>query len=349
MHLKNLKLENFRNHESLELNFDFEKINVFFGSNGIGKSNILEAIYTIAITKSFRTNLIKELIQYNKGHFRISTKTMIDSVETDFEICYQNVPTKRVLKKNGVSTIFKKYFGNILISFFSPDELNLIYLEPSRRRKYLNTVLSQIYPEYLEALIKYEKVLIQRNRLLNMIKENKASKTDITLWDEKLVLYGDILIKFRTSFLTEIIADINDFYAKISSQDADVFINYKYPKTFEESLKSSLNEDIARGVTTHGPHRDDFEMFLNGHSANHFCSRGECRSIILSLKLAEKIFFQNKLNKNPIILLDDVFSELDKERQMHLLENLNNSQVFITTSMNENELPMSNINAIYLR
>jgi len=236
----------------------------------------------------------------------------------------------------------------LLISFFCPEQLNLIYLEPSRRRKYLNLVLSQIFPEYLEAMMKYEQLLIQRNKLLGLILENKASKFDLQSWDKQIIPFAKKITDLRKDFFEEILDDFNEFYDKIAGQSDKLKVDFKYSKDFELDLKNSFAEDLVRKATTVGPHREDFEIYLNNHLASDFASRGECRSIILALKLAERNFFQKKLAKNPIILFDDVFSELDLNRQNHLLKLFSDSQVFITTSMEKHEFKKADDNICFL-
>ncbi|KKP40076.1 MAG: replication and repair protein RecF, DNA replication and repair protein RecF protein [Candidatus Peregrinibacteria bacterium GW2011_GWF2_33_10] len=339
MFIKSLKLENFRNHKNLSLEFNDKGFNVFYGRNGLGKTNVLEAIYVLALTKSFHSVHPKELISWGADFFRLKGQITSDR-DYEVEFFYQNEPNvKRAIKKSGINISIKKYLGSILVSFFSPEELNLIYLEPLRRRKYLNIVLSQIYPEYLEALMRYEKALIQRNRLLNLISDNKASVSDLESWDRELVLYGNRITESRKKFFKEIFQDMNEFYKKISGGNDDLQIKYKFSENLEKDLKNSLKEDLARRITSHGAHREDFEFYLNDHLASHFGSRGECRTIILALKLAERNFFKKQMKFSPIILLDDVLSELDHERQNHLLHLISGSQVFLTTSREERDLP----------
>ncbi len=346
--LKKLKLENFRNHLDFELNFQAQNITVFLGKNAIGKTNILEAIYTLALTKSFRTNETKDLVSFGKGYFRVSCELSAKR-DVSLEYFYQISPSlKKSLKKSNLPIALKKYLGTFAISFFSPEELNLIYLEPSRRRRYMNTVLCQIFPEYFEALMKYEKLIIRRNKLLGMIFEKKADKEDINIWNEQIIPYGNKIIETRNKFFEEIASDFEYFYRQIAAKNDDLKISYKSSKNYADELKTAFYMDLARKATTIGPHRDDFEVFLNTHAANIFGSRGECRSIVLALKLAERNFFKKHLNKSPVILLDDVFSELDLGRQEHLLSLIKGSQVFISTSLQEHELPNIQMEKVFI-
>jgi DNA replication and repair protein RecF len=259
------------------------------------------------------------------------------------EFFFQSEPNpKKLIKKAGLKTSIKRYLGTLIVSLFSPDELNLIYLEPQRRRKYLNTVLSQIYPEYFHALINYEETLKQRNKILTMIANRLTTKDDLMIWDQELIKYGLKITILRKFFIDEIHNDLNIFYDKIAAKQDNIEIKYKNYNDLKNALKESLEEDLRTKITNVGPHREDFELELNGRPAKHFGSRGECRSVILALKLAEKEFFKKIMNRNPIILLDDVFSELDSSRQNHLLEQIQDSQVFLTTTQNESDISKHN-------
>ncbi len=380
MRLKKLFLENFRNHRAMELDFDAaEAVTYLVGPNAAGKTNILEAIYLLALIKSFRTQNQADLIQWGEEFCRITGEFVIEDAAGDFkesandalnddgpesapkqahslrscvlEVFYGRPPhQQKSLKKNKVKVNAENFIGSCQIVFFHPEDLNMLYLGPDLRRRYLDILNLQINKKYYRALRKYRQVLKQRNALIKAIKEGYAQKADMAVWDFQLAENGSVLTAERVKTVKFLNARLQDFYRGIAQSEDKIHINYKcslldasrkeqLPEGFSElknlyaaALEAARKTDFQAEVTTVGPHRDDLEFFLNDRPLFTHASRGEYRSLLLSLKLLELEFFRTISGRKPILLLDDVFSELDLDRQKMLLEAINEHQTIITAS-----------------
>lgn len=369
MKLKKLKFENFRNYPSHSYEFpEGKELIVMVGKNGIGKTNFLEAIHVLSLGKSFRSLVQEDLINWEMDYLRLNAEAEIDDESCQLEVFYSSRPTRRKnFKKNGVNLKNSEYLGNLLTVLFHPEDLNMLYLSPSLRRRYMDIVLCQTDKSYLLALSKYKKTLKQRNALLSQIRETHFNSTssgstenalqeDLAAWDEEMIEYGSQLILKRIKFTNFINENIEEIYRNISGEKERVSIEYvsKIVSTLEISRLNSTSDnhndalsiisrlyadqlfarkkpDIFRAETTAGPHRDDLFFFINGKNICSSASRGEFRTLLLALKLAEIKFIKQKTGKNPILLLDDVFSELDRKRQTHLLKSIKGCQTIITT------------------
>ncbi len=342
MRLKSLKLETFRNYQTFELNFsEDDQITHIIGPNAQGKTNILEAIYLLALTKSFRGTSQTDLIKWEYDYARVSAELESNQETFTLEVFIGNPPNPgRSLKKNNVKTSSYKFIGNCQIVFFHPEDLNILYLGPDLRRKYMDILNIQINPGYYRSLRAYKKILEQRNSLLKSIKEEGAAQENINVWDQQLIEEGSIIMAERQKSLDFFNKKFSETYQKISKNKDAVEIKYKsyfdpesdIKQSFANRLNNVRQRDIQATVTTVGPHRDDFEIILNQKPISIHASRGEYRSILLAMKLLELDFYQTKTGETPILLLDDVFSELDTDRQKTLLENITDCQTILTTT-----------------
>ena len=348
MYIKKIKLENFRNYDKEEIIFN-EKINNFFGDNAQGKTNILEAIFICGLGKSFRTNKDKELINVNKKY---------SNVEINF--CKEDREGKIKLELNDKKEFFindikiKKIsdiLGKIYIVLFTPQDINILKDDPSKRRKFLNIMISQLRPIYVHCLNKYNKILEQRNNYLKQIKYENKSIDMLDIWDEQLVNLGSKIFIYRKEFLEKINKKIKNIHLITTQNKENIEINYKSNiinenKYFEE-LKNNRNIDIQKGYTSIGIHRDDFEIYINNKNISIYGSQGQQRSSIISLKLAEAETIYDEIEEYPIILLDDFMSELDKKRIKGFIENIKENQVIITSTekimLDKNEINYYNV------
>lgn len=346
MKLLKLQLENFRNYSQYSYEFDPEKnITILVGENGKGKTNFLEAIYLLSLGKSFRSTIHDDLVKWDNPYLRCKAQASSSQDDLELEVFYSQSPTRRKnFKRNEVTLKHSDYFGSLPTVLFHPEDLNMLYLSPSLRRQYLDVLLSQSNREYLQALSKYKKVLKQRNALLHQLREARFTGQDSTVlladldvWDEEIALYGQIIVAHRCAFVEFLQKELINIYRDISGNDEEVTSIYqtKVLENYLESLSERRQIDIIQAKTTRGPHRDDIIFSINGKEIGSSASRGEFRTLLLAIKLAEIAYIRKHRRLNPILLLDDVFSELDPGRQAHLLEAIKDCQTIITTT----ELP----------
>ncbi|MFC1599432.1 DNA replication/repair protein RecF [Patescibacteria group bacterium] len=345
MQLKSIKLENFRNYKKLDIKLDpANNLNLFIGDNAQGKTNFLEAITVLSLAKSFRIPKHDSLIMWDEEYARIVGQ--FDDTELEFFVSVKPKKQKN-LKKNGVNVQVKDFIGQLNIVLFHPEDLNILYLSPSLRRQYLNTILSQTDPIYFDALVQYNRLLKHRNKTLFLITESKATKDELNVWDEKLAEYGSYIYQKRLELVQFFNKPCADNYNKIANSEENVKLSYtcsfKDPLTEKEDYLDALHEnresDIAYQRTRKGIHRDDLEIYFNNHNVFDFASRGEMRTLIIALKLSEIEFIEAQTGRKPILLLDDVFSELDINRQKFLLDAIKNYQSFITTTHHDFVVP----------
>lgn len=341
MQIKSIKLENFRNYEKLELELNTDKnVNLFIGDNAQGKTNFLEAITVLSLAKSFRASKHESMIKWGTDFARIVGR--FDDTELEFFVSKQPKQLKN-LKKNGVNVAVKDFIGQLNIVLFHPEDLNMLYLSPSLRRQYINTVLSQVDPLYFDSLIQYNRLLKQRNKALFLITIGKAKHTELDAWDEKLAEYGSYIYQKRIELVEYFNKPCADNYHRISDTKENINVSYtcsfKAPLTekddYMEALEENRENDITYQQTRKGIHRDDIEFFFNDKNVNDFASRGEMRTLLIALKLTEMAFIEDQTGNKPILLLDDVFSELDKKRQNFLIEAVSTHQSFITATHHE--------------
>lgn len=327
MIIKSITLTNFRNHSTYRLDCD-DKTSLILGENGWGKTSILEAIYILTRGKSFRAT-DPEILKRSTDYYRITLEyTSGETITATYDgktktFLILDKKTKRLPKKHKYPVIL-----------FLPSDLNLISHSPGRRRDYFDRIFGEFDENYANHLLRYEKALKQRNELL---KNDFLSKDALFSWNLLLAKYGTELNTLRKQFITEINQELTPTYRSIAENTDEVSITYKSEvtgfttDTYLKHLESSFDKDSYLGHTTFGIHRDDYIFDFNGKPADGSASRGETRSIILALKFIEADLIYKKLHLRPIILLDDVFSELDDTRRHCLIKNFKDNQVIITS------------------
>lgn len=326
MYINKIKLQNFRNYNEQEINFN-ENINIFYGNNAQGKTNILEAIFLSSFGKSFRTNKEKEMIKIDENFAKIDIYFQKKNIDGKIKI---SIADKKIIFVNDIKIKkLSELIGNINIVIFTPDDMNILKEGPSKRRRFLDMMISQVKPNYIHILNNYLKTLEQRN---NYLKQNNINETMIEVWDEKLVEYGYLIYKYRNEFIEKISEKITNIHKEIANED----ISIKYisdcsnKEEFKNKLKKNITIDKIKKYTSVGCHRDDFKVFINNKEVNIYGSQGQSRTAILSLKLSELEVINDEIGEYPILLLDDFMSELDETRIKNFLKRVKNIQVIIT-------------------
>ncbi len=338
MKIKRLELVNYRNYDGAVVELE-TGITLISGANGQGKTNLVESIVVASTTKSPKTSTSAELVKDGKSVANV--KILVGREFGDIEISYA-VPTKGdkefFINGNKVSKL-SEVFGNLVVVYFSPDDLKIVSASPAERRDFMDTDISQLSGSYYNLLQRYNKILLQRNKLLKFERNRELLNAQIGVWDQQLAQVASLIIKTRKSFIEKIKEPAKGALKFISSQKDDLEIEYVGVRgtTAEEikeellkSLKYNLERDLELGYTTVGPHRDDIYIGLNGKDARSYSSQGQQRSIVLALKFAELEIFENELHEPPVLVLDDVFSELDTTRQRRLYEKMSAYQTIIT-------------------
>lgn len=333
MEVTGVTLKNFRNIANADVTLD-GGVNIFFGENAQGKTNFLEAIYVCSTGRSQRTKYDRELVLFGEkeAHVRLYVKrenNLSDRIDAHIKIS-----ERKGIAVNGIAVKkSSELFGTLYTVIFSPDDLQLIKSAPSERRKFMDMQLAQLDPVYCDALSQYYRVLKHRNNLLKNIQKNPSLKETLFAWDSQLVQYGCKLIKERRKFI-EKISDIASLRHKfISDGKEELSLEYCADITeeaFEEKLKEATERDIFSGTTNYGPHRDDIEFVINGSNARIYGSQGQQRTAALCAKLAQVDIIESETNQKPVLLLDDVLSELDEKRQYFLMDCINDIQTVIT-------------------
>ncbi len=358
MRLKKLKLVNYRNYENFEGNFAHLKT-IIIGQNAQGKTNILEAINILATSQSYRAEKDSDLVLWNKEHALIfATIQTVERGQTQdlplLEIALQINPSgKRKLKINDVTKKAPQadLLGNFFSVMFSCDDLYLIKGSPSIRRAWLDSVIFQLDSKYHRTMQGYQKSVTQKNALLKSARETgiskKTLKEQLEIWNEQIINSGSEIISTRLDFIEDIKPIAKEFQDNISRHTENLDLIYKSTiskesevaqprllrEIFKKALDNSFEEECARGQSVIGPHRDDLTFLINEKEAKSFASQGQQRSIVLAIKLAELKVIENRKGEVPVLLLDDVFAELDESRQDFLLHNLpENIQIFLTTT-----------------
>ena len=331
MYINKIKLQNFRNYNEQEINLN-KSINVFYGDNAQGKTNILEAIFLCTFGKSFRTNKEKELIKLGKDNANVIIE--YEKKDRDGKISIYISDKKQILVNGIKIKKLSELLGNINIVIFTPDDINILKGGPALRRRFLDMMIGQLKPNYVYTLNMYIKTLEQRNNYLRQIKEENKPENLLDIWDEKLIEYADIIYKYRKEFIDKIKKKINIIHKKITDEKEEINIQYisncESKEVYSELLKQRRKLDIIKGFTTKGIHRDDFEIYINNKELSIYGSQGQNRTAILSLKLSELQVIYDEIEEEPILLLDDFMSELDINRRKNFLNNINNTQVIIT-------------------
>ena len=333
MYLTSLTLENFRSHQKSSFTFD-PKINLIIGPNGSGKSNLLESIFFLAHLKSFRSSTIRELISWQQAYSIIRATNVFHQNPIQLEIKITSLPLQKKLFIGSVNKTRKTYIGHLQIVAFQPEDIRLVAGSPTRRRDFLDSVFLQSEWRYHQALIQYHKALRHRNELLNLINSGQASSADLFYWDQSLVKNSEIIFHYRQSFIQY----VNSFFKNHSfDKIRSMSLTYRPSTLTSLRLSSSLNLDLSTGFTHFGPHRDDFSFdnSLFGQTDNNVAtwgSRGQQRLAVLALRLAQIDYFYRTFQQKPILLLDDIFSELDAEHQKLVISLTTEFQTIFTSA-----------------
>lgn len=345
MYIKKLKIKHFRNYKELSISFD-NKVNVIIGENAQGKTNMMEAVYVLAMAKSHRTSNDKELIHWDKEYAKI---------EGWIEKKINPLPLELVITKKGKKakinhleqSKLSQYIGNMNVVMFAPEDLNIVKGSPSVRRRFIDMEIGQVSPVYLHNVSLYNKVLHQRNQYLKILQ--KKNQTDLNLLDiytEQLIDLASKIVSKRFEFLKLLQEWATSIHSSISRGREKLEIRYKSSvevsdedelskmiNVYQEKYERIREREIERGVTLFGPHRDDLLFFVNNRDVQAFGSQGQQRTTALSVKLAEIELIKSEIGEYPILLLDDVLSELDDHRQSHLLSTIQGKvQTFVTTT-----------------
>lgn len=329
MFLKKLNLTNFRNYLNLSLEFD-TRPTILLGNNAVGKSNLLEAVYFLSTTKSQRVDEEIELIKQGEEVARVNGELTIDNGELELEIGMQIIDGKvsKRVKVNGLGRRVIDYIGNFPAVIFYPSDINMVTGSPSLRRWHLDLALAQVDNTYKKALTQYEQVLTNRNRVLKRIKEGEGRTDELTFWTEELLKHGQIVLMGRRAFLES----MNNFKSPLG----EFYFEYKQSELTAERLDQYSSREIAAATTLIGPHRDDYVITQEGRNIAKFGSRGEQRTATLAFKLATLEYMALILGKRPVLLLDDVFSELDASHRAHVVEIVGRQQTIMATVELEN-------------
>ncbi len=332
MILKSIELKNFRNYEDLELKFD-SGTNILFGDNAQGKTNILEAAYVSGTTKSHKGSRDRDMIRFGEDESHIRTLVEKQGKEYQIDLHLKKNRSKGIainkvpIKKAG------ELFGILNMVFFSPEDLNIIKNGPAERRRFLDSEICQLDKIYLSDLTRYNKILMQRNRLLKDMQFQPQLLETLPVWDMQLVEYGKRLIKRRRQFIEELSGIVTEIHRNISGNREELMLLYEPnidAEFFEDELNRVREKDQKYAQTSVGPHRDDISFFIRGVDIRKFGSQGQQRTSALSLKLSEIELVRQTIHDTPVLLLDDVLSELDSNRQNYLLNSIHDIQTMIT-------------------
>jgi|SRR5690625_1038902 len=345
MHIDRLHLTNYRNYAQIDLQFD-HKVNVIIGENAQGKTNLMESIYVLALARSYRTPRERELIRFDHDYAKIKGKMIKRNRPIPLEIVISQQGKKAKLNHLEQKRL-SDYIGVFNVVMFAPEDLRLVKGSPQVRRRFIDMELGQIQPNYIYHLGQYQKILKQRNYLLKQIRRQESM--DFTMLDvltEQLIHHATIILKKRFIFLEQLSSWAKDIHSQISRQLEHLSIQYnpsidvseednkeKISNIYVHKFNDIQKREIDRGTTLIGPHRDDITFFINNKDVHVYGSQGQQRTTALSIKLAEIKLIQQEIGEYPVLLLDDVLSELDHYRQSHLLNTIQGKvQTFVSTT-----------------
>ncbi|CAM1356388.1 MULTISPECIES: DNA replication/repair protein RecF [Tenacibaculum] len=336
MYLQKLSLVNFKNIESQT--FDFQKkINCFVGNNGIGKTNVLDAIYYLSFAKSYFNSIAGQNIRHGQDFFMVEGDYLLNNRQEKI-ICSLKRGQKKVLKRNGKAyEKFSEHIGQLPLVIISPADRDLIVEGSETRRKFIDGVISQQDKKYLQTLISYTKTVSQRNALLKYFAANRTfDALNLKVYDEQLIEYGTVIYNKRKTFLEEFVPIFNDKHKIISGANEEVNLRYKsqlHDVSLEVLLQQNLEKDKMLQYTSVGIHKDDLNFEIEEHPIKKFGSQGQQKSYLIALKLAQFEFIKKQSNVTPILLLDDIFDKLDENRVAQIVDLVNSDefgQIFIT-------------------
>ncbi|MHB1652522.1 MAG: DNA replication/repair protein RecF [Desulfitobacteriaceae bacterium] len=345
MRIHSFIISNFRNYDKNTVNLS-PGINIFIGSNGQGKTNILEGIYYLLHGKSYRVQRESELIRWGEISFKLYGEFSLVDRRIRIESHYQN--KHKMIKVNDVPIRrLSEYIGTINAVSFSPDDLAMVKGGPAERRRFLDLHISQIRPGYISQLNSYNKALQQKNFLLKSNVSDQQKRTQITLWNEQIILFGQKIMVNRLELVQRLKKVSEQIYSSISSGNERIGMMYfslgkndseQAILDFSKTLELKKEDEIKRQISLVGPHRDDLVIELDDKPARIYASQGQQRSIVLSLKLAEVELIKNQKGEYPLLLLDDVLSELDHLRRKYLLDFISSSQIQTLLTMTDGEI-----------
>ena len=344
MYLSQLFLSKFRNYNEQHIKFN-KNLNLLIGENAQGKTNLLEAIYLLGTGNSHRTNINSELVNWDHSGFYLKAELIKEAQDYKLEMKLKG-RSKEIRINNNKLDKTSDLLGYLNIIIFSPEDLELVKGSPSLRRKFINLELSQIQPYYKHTLKEYDQVVKQRNNLLKKIRDANAPDKMLEVWDQQLVDLGTKIIVKRLEALEKLKVLARLMQRKLTNGNETLKLEYdskldinqdstaaKIKEKFSSYLKRKKKKEIQRGVTTIGPHRDDISLIVNDVDIRKYGSQGQQRTTALALKLSELEFMKSEIGEYPVLLLDDVFSELDNKRSGYLLETIKNKiQTFITST-----------------
>lgn len=332
MIIKSIELKNFRNYEDLNISFD-EGTNILYGDNAQGKTNILEAAYMSGTTKSHKGSKDKEMIRFGASEAHLRTVVLRGEKEYQIDMHLKQNRSKGIAINQVPIKRAAELFGILNMVFFSPEDLNIIKNGPAERRRFLDAELCQLDKIYLSDLTSYNKILGQRNKLLKDMVFRPDLADTLPVWNMQLVETGKRIIKRRKQFVEELNEIVHDIHFRLSGEKEELFIKYE-PNIdnifFEDELNRAKIKDMKLCQTSVGPHRDDLLFSIGDIDIRKFGSQGQQRTSALSLKLSEIELVKKSIKDTPILLLDDVLSELDSNRQNYLLNNIRDTQTIIT-------------------
>jgi DNA replication and repair protein RecF len=349
MIIESIELKNYRNYDKLHMDFS-QGTNILYGDNAQGKTNVLEAIYVCATTKSHKGSKDKEIIQFDRDESHIKLNVRKKDIPYRIDMHLKKNKAKGVAVNGVPIKKASELFGIVNVVFFSPEDLNLIKNGPAERRRFVDLELCQLNKLYIHSLVQYNRIVIQRNKLLKDMAFRQDYEETLDIWDMQLVQYGKEIIGYRKEFIEKLDEIIGPIHGHLSGKKESLHILYEpnaEPDGFEDAIRRSRQQDMKQKTTLTGPHRDDLSFIINGIDIRRFGSQGQQRTAALSLKLAEIELVEKTVCDYPILLLDDVLSELDSSRQNQLLAGINHIQTVITcTGLEEfvkNRFPVDKI------
>lgn len=332
MFIESIELLNYRNYQTLHMDFD-PGTNVLCGDNAQGKTNILEAVYVCSTTKSHRGSRDRELVRFGEDEAHIKMIVRRDGVPVRIDMHLKKNKAKGIAVNGVPIRRASELFGAVNVIFFSPEDLNIIKNGPAERRRFVDLELCQLNRLYVHNLVQYNRTVAQRNRLLKEFDMHSSFPDMLDVWDEQLVRYGCEVVKLRGEFIGRLNEIIDGIHRNLSGNKERLQVRYE-PNVdvsdFSGALKKNRGQELRQRLTLTGPHRDDLNFLVNGADIRRFGSQGQQRTAALSLKLAEIEFVRQTVKDEPILLLDDVLSELDSGRQEHLLSEITRIQTILT-------------------
>lgn len=344
MKLKSIFLRNYRNYEKAEI-IPTDTFNIIYGNNAQGKTNIIEAVFLCASGRSHRTSKDSELVRYGSDFFEIRVVFTRDNRDEEIQITFSSKERKKIR----INEVPQKKIGNLMghlnAVIFAPEDLLVIKQGPSERRRFMDITMSQLRPSYFYDLQQYTKILLQRNNLLKELAVKKDAADTLDVWDQHLIKTGSRIMKARMDFIKrlDILAERRHERLTNCSEKLDLIYDPSFnvdkgseyseiELAFITNLKKSRDKEVIRGMTLVGPHRDDIDIVLNGESTKIYASQGQQRTAVLSMKFAEIDLMKEESGEYPVLLLDDVLSELDDSRKEYLLDNIEGIQTLITST-----------------